>query len=67
MFFWLKKFVSFWLMPLPLCVSLIAVGIVFLLATRRQRLGRTLLLTGTLLLGTSLLAAARLPREPVAS
>lgn len=50
MFFWLKKFVSFWLMPLPLCVSLIAVGIVFLLATRRQRLGRTLLLTGTLLL-----------------
>ena len=49
--FWLKKFVSFWLMPLPLCLTLLALGLVFLLLTRRTRLGRGPLITGVVLLG----------------
>jgi len=49
--FWLKKFVSFWLMPLPLCLTLLILGLVFLLLTRRTRLGRGLLITGVVLLG----------------
>ena len=49
MFFWLKKSVSFWLMPLPFCLTLLVMGLV-LLWTRRARLGRGLLVTATLLL-----------------
>ena len=48
MFFWLKKSVSFWLMPLPFCLTLLVMGLV-LLWTRRARLGRGLLVTATLL------------------
>ena len=50
MLFWLKKSVSFWLMPLPLCLTLLAVGLGFLLWSRRARLGRGLLIAGTVLL-----------------
>ena len=48
--FWLKKFVSFWLMPLPVCLTLLVVGVAFLCWTRRARLGRGLLVAGTVLL-----------------
>jgi uncharacterized SAM-binding protein YcdF (DUF218 family) len=50
MSFWLKKFVSFWLMPLPFCLTLLVAGLIFLLWTRRARFGRGLLLAGTALL-----------------
>jgi uncharacterized SAM-binding protein YcdF (DUF218 family) len=46
--FWLKKFVSFWLMPLPLCLALIVCGL--LLARRRPRWGRGFLVMGAVLL-----------------
>lgn len=48
--FWLKKFVSFWLMPLPLCLTLLVMGLGCLLLTRRTKLGRGLLLLGTVML-----------------
>jgi uncharacterized SAM-binding protein YcdF (DUF218 family) len=50
MLFWLKKFVSLWLMPLPFCLLGIAVGLVFMLRGRRARLGRTLVIAATVLL-----------------
>ena len=50
MLFWLKKFVSFWLMPLPFCLTLLAIGLCVLLWSRRARLGRGLLFAGTILL-----------------
>lgn len=50
MSFWLKKFVSFWLMPLPFCLTLLVVGLCFLLWTRRPRLARGLLIVGAVLL-----------------
>ena len=50
MLFGLKKFVSFWLMPLPLCLTLLAVGLGLLLLTRRAKLARGLIVVGTLLL-----------------
>jgi uncharacterized SAM-binding protein YcdF (DUF218 family) len=46
--FWLKKFVSFWLMPVPLCLALLASGL--LLSLRRPRLGRGLVLAAVALL-----------------
>ena len=39
--FWLKKVVSFWLMPVPLCVALLAVGAALLAC--RGKAGRTCL------------------------
>lgn len=50
MLFGVKKFVSFWMMPLPFCLTLLLAGLVFLLFTRRGKLGRGLLLAGTGLL-----------------
>jgi uncharacterized SAM-binding protein YcdF (DUF218 family) len=50
MLFWLKKAVSFWLMPLPFCVALMAVGLLLLRSKRWPRAGRRLLITGFLLL-----------------
>lgn len=50
MLFWLKKFVSFWLMPLPFCVTAIAVGLVLMRSAKRARLGRALIVTGLALL-----------------
>lgn len=51
MFFWLKKFLGFWLMPLPFCLLLLFVGALLLLRSkRRARLGRGLMIAGTVLL-----------------
>ena len=47
--FTLKKFISFWLMPVPLCLTLIVAGLIMLLATKRTRLARGLLIAGGLL------------------
>ncbi|MEN9661749.1 MAG: hypothetical protein RL324_698 [Verrucomicrobiota bacterium] len=46
--FGLKKFVSYFLMPLPFCLGVLIIGLWFLLRRRRTRprLGRTLVLTG---------------------
>ena len=50
MFFWLKKFVAFWLMPLPVCLTLLVIGLWLTRTPRRARLGRGLLLMATALL-----------------
>ncbi len=50
MLFWLKKTVSFWLMPLPVCLTLMIAGLVLIRQERRRRLGRILLTTGLALL-----------------
>ena len=48
--FWLKKFVSFFLMPVPLCLTLLAVGWYLTRSGRTSRLGRTLLTAALVLL-----------------
>jgi uncharacterized SAM-binding protein YcdF (DUF218 family) len=48
--FWLKKAVSFWLMPLPLCVALLVAGVLLLGLSSRQRLGRWLAMAAAVLL-----------------
>jgi uncharacterized SAM-binding protein YcdF (DUF218 family) len=50
MLFWLKKAVSYWLMPLPLCLALLVAGLLLLRSTRWPKAGRRLLFTGALLL-----------------
>jgi uncharacterized SAM-binding protein YcdF (DUF218 family) len=50
MLFGLKKFVSIWLMPLPLCLVLLLLGVWLMRSPRRARLGRGLLMTGIFLL-----------------
>ncbi len=50
MFFWLKKFLAFWVMPMPLCLVLLVVGAWLLRSARRAKLGRVLVTTGVLLL-----------------
>lgn len=50
MLFWLKKAVSYWLMPLPFCLALIIAGLLLLRSTRWPRAGRRLLIAGVLLL-----------------
>jgi uncharacterized SAM-binding protein YcdF (DUF218 family) len=50
MLFWAKKFVSFWLMPVPVCLVLLGAGLALLCFTRFVRLGRGLVLAGTILL-----------------
>jgi uncharacterized SAM-binding protein YcdF (DUF218 family) len=40
--FWLKKTVSFWLMPVPLCLAMLVAGILVAHLGRRSRLGRAL-------------------------
>jgi uncharacterized SAM-binding protein YcdF (DUF218 family) len=50
MLFWLKKTVSFWLMPLPVCLTLMIAGLALTRHERRRRLGRILLTTGLALL-----------------
>jgi len=41
--FFLKKVISFWLMPLPLCLALLVAGLWLTRSPRRARLGRSLL------------------------
>ena len=50
MLFWLKKAVTFWLMPLPICLTLIAAGWWLTRRAHRRRSGRFLLTAGLLLL-----------------
>eukprot|EP01031_Cornospumella_fuschlensis_P020152 gene20152-24702_t len=63
MSFWLKKFVSFWLMPLPFCLTLLVVGLLVLWLTRRAKLGRALLLLAALSVALPF-AAARAETYP---
>ena len=48
MFFWLKKVVGFWLMPLPFSFVLIVTGVLLLRFSRRRTLGRVLAVGGGL-------------------
>jgi uncharacterized SAM-binding protein YcdF (DUF218 family) len=48
--FWLKKAVSFFLMPLPVCLILMLAGLWLMWRGRRQKLGQWLLTAGVLLL-----------------
>jgi uncharacterized SAM-binding protein YcdF (DUF218 family) len=48
--FWLKKFVSFWLMPLPLCLALLVSGLLLARSHRRSRAARGLLVCAAALL-----------------
>ena len=50
MLFWLKKVVTFWLMPLPFCLTLLVVGLCLTRSAKRARLGRALLIAATALL-----------------
>ena len=64
MFFWLKKTISFWLMPLPLCLAAIVVGLWLMRTTRRKRLGRALIIAalGILLVASNKFVADSLLR-----
>jgi uncharacterized SAM-binding protein YcdF (DUF218 family) len=48
--FWLKKTVSYWLMPLPLCLALLAVGLLLARSARHSGLARRLLAASAMLL-----------------
>lgn len=48
--FWLKKFVSFWLMPLPLCLALLVSGLLLARSPRGSKAGRRLLVLAAVLL-----------------
>ena len=48
--FILKKLISRFLFPVPLCAGLLLLGLALLSFTRWKRTGRGLMLTGTLLL-----------------
>jgi uncharacterized SAM-binding protein YcdF (DUF218 family) len=48
--FWLKKVISFWLMPLPFCLALLVAGILVAHSGRRSRLGRALIAAAAALL-----------------
>ena len=50
MLFCLKKFVSFWLMPMSFCLTAVIVGAALLCWTKRARVGRALLWSGLVLL-----------------
>ncbi len=50
MLFWLKKAVSFCLMPLTICLGLMLAGLWLMRSRRRQNLGRGLVIAGVLLL-----------------
>lgn len=48
--FWLKKAVSFWMMPLPLCAVLLVVGLLLARSERRRKRGIALASAGAALL-----------------
>jgi len=48
--FWLKKVVSFWMMPLPLSMALLVCGILLARFSRRPKLGGRLVLAAAALL-----------------
>ena len=48
--FWLKKAVSYWLMPLPLCLGLLAAGLLLSRSARHPKLARRLMVAAAVLL-----------------
>lgn len=50
MLFWLKKTLSFWLMPLPFALALLTIGFLLMRRTKRKRLGRGLVIAAAALL-----------------
>jgi uncharacterized SAM-binding protein YcdF (DUF218 family) len=48
--FWLKKVVSFWLMPVPLCLAMLVAGLFLSRHGRKSKRGRSLMVAGTALL-----------------
>lgn len=50
MFFWVKKFIAFWFMPLPFCLLFLISGWCLVRSKRRARTGWTLLAIGIVLL-----------------
>lgn len=50
MLFWLKKFISIWLMPIAFCIVAIVAGLLLLRFQKRPRLGRALVVGGVILL-----------------
>jgi uncharacterized SAM-binding protein YcdF (DUF218 family) len=50
MLFWLKKVISYWLMPLPVCIVLVVAAWCLMRSEKRARLGRRLLAAAALLL-----------------
>lgn len=48
--FFLKKLISSFLMPLPVCLGIIIIGLVFLWFTKRQKIGKILATAGTALI-----------------
>lgn len=48
--FWLKKFVAFWILPVPICVTLIVIGWWLARTPQRVRVGRGLIALGVGLL-----------------
>jgi uncharacterized SAM-binding protein YcdF (DUF218 family) len=50
MLFGLKKFIGYWIAPVPACLALLVVGLLVLVFTRRAKLGRILIAAGVLLL-----------------
>jgi uncharacterized SAM-binding protein YcdF (DUF218 family) len=48
--FFLKKLISAFLMPLPVCLSIVIIGLVFLWFTKRQKIGKILVTAGTALI-----------------
>lgn len=50
MFFWLKKLLGYWLMPLPLCLAVLVAGVLLMRRPRRARLGRRLVAAGVIAL-----------------
>jgi uncharacterized SAM-binding protein YcdF (DUF218 family) len=49
MFFWLKKLIGYWIMPVPAGVALLVVGVLLLRSKRHHRLGRILVGIATVL------------------
>jgi uncharacterized SAM-binding protein YcdF (DUF218 family) len=50
MFFWLKKLLGYWLMPVPACLTLLVAGVILMWRPKRQRLGLGLISTAVVLL-----------------
>lgn len=48
--FWLKRLISFFLMPLPLCLAVLACGLLLIVTTRRSALGKRLVAVAAMLL-----------------
>jgi uncharacterized SAM-binding protein YcdF (DUF218 family) len=50
MFFWVKKLIGYWLMPVPFCLAMLLAGVVLMRTQRRARVGRGLVTAAAVLL-----------------